>query len=257
MQTGDEMDAMTTDNMQEKLLSALEKNDIRNEKGRKAAANLIMKPESIHIIADAIKASSGDRKQFTAGLLALVKLYDSGASVAIRALCTQAATDGLTVNMLETRIIPLLVELGIILKLGEKSYQWQAFDKIGTKAGLLDNFKAMLEVTPEKLALRAAQDRATDEARLLTITKKQAAIANNRKATALQAVNASQEAERIAATLPKGNPGAAGWITQNPGIAISLALVLVVVVGGKMTNDNTGSNTVQLASMPTTMGTSK
>ena len=254
------MNNETLNQMTVNLLESLDKDELLNQKGISAIVSLIKRDDSRAAIRHAIKSTNGDKLQYAEGIKALVALYDNSAAISVRGLCEQAATDKAPRRFLEEKIIPLLVDLGVIIRAGERSNHWQAFDRIGTKAGLLDNFKAMLEVTPEKLALRAAQDRATDEARLLTITKKQAAIANNRKATALQAVNASQEAERIAATLPKGNQGAAGWITQNPGIAISLALALVVVVGGRMTGDNTNTNTVQLATMPTTtttMGTSK
>ena len=241
------------DTTQYKLLAALEKADLRSQKGREAIHKLIMRAESIRTLSDTIKASSGDRKQYTAGLLALVKLYDCGASVSTRTLCTQAATDGLAVNMLESKIVPLLVDLGIILKLGEKSYQWQTAELIGNQPGLLDALKSSFEVTPAKAALRAAQDAAHDEALKLRVTQKQAAIANKRKATALQAVNASQEAERIAASLPTNEGGAAGWAKQNPTLIIVALLAGIVAIGGQMSGESTQGNlNVQMATLPTT-----
>lgn len=244
------MNNETLNQMTVNLLESLDKDELLNQKGISAIVSLIKRDDSRAAIRHAIKSTNGDKLQYAEGIKALVALYDNSAAISVRGLCEQAATDKAPRRFLEEKIIPLLVDLGVIIRAGERSNHWQAFDKIGTKAGLLENLKSMLEVTPEKLALRAAQDKAVDESRLLAIAKKQAAIANNRKATVLQAVNAAQEAERIAATLPKGNPGAAGWITQNPGLLVVIGLALIVAVGGQMSGDMEAVNQVQLANMP-------
>ena len=227
-----------------KILEALEQADIRNEKGRDAITKLIMQPESIRLMADAIKATNGERKQYTTGIMALIKHYDCGAAVSLREVSVIAATDTLTANFLQTRVIPILVDLGIILKLGEKSYRWQVAEKIGCKAGILDLCKSWLELTPEKQALRQQQASAADEERLLRLSQKQAAIAQRRKQAVMQAANNAAEAERIAATLPGDNtePGISGWVKTNPILTASMALVVFVVVGGNLSGSNIPGN---------------
>lgn len=243
------MNNETLNQMTVNLLESLDKDELLNQKGISSIVSLIKRDDSRAAIRHAIKSTNGDKLQYAEGIKALVALYDNSAAISVRGLCEQAATEKAPRRFLEEKIIPLLVDLGVIIRAGERSNHWQAFDKIGTKAGLLESLKSMLEVTPEKLALRAAQDKAVDESRLLAIAKKQAAIANNRKATVLQAVNAAQEAERIAATLPSEH-SVSSWAKQNPGLLVVIGLALIVVVGGQMSGDMEAVNQIQLANMP-------
>ena len=247
------MNKETLDKMTVNLLDALDRDEILNQKGTSAIVKLIKGDTARATIRHAIKSTGSDKAQFVEGLKALLSQYNSSAAFSVRSLCELAATDKTSRRFLEERITPLLAELGVICKTGEKSYHWQAWDKIGATPGLLDALKSSFEVTPAKAALRAAQDAAHDEALKLRVTKKQAAIANKRKATALQAVNASQEAERIAASLPTNEGGAAGWAKQNPTLIIVALLAGIVAIGGQMSGESTQGNlNVQMATMPTT-----
>ena len=248
------MNKETLDKMTVNLLDALDRDEILNQKGTSAIVKLIKGDTARATIRHAIKSTGSDKAQFVEGLKGIISQYNSSAAISVRDTCRlAAATTNAPQRMIEEKILPLLIELGVICKTGEKSYHWQAWDKIGATPGLLDALKSSFEVTPAKAALRAAQDAAHDEALKLRVTQKQAAIANKRKATALQAVNASQEAERIAASLPTNEGGAAGWAKQNPTLIIVALLAGIVAIGGQMSGESTQGNlNVQMATLPTT-----
>jgi hypothetical protein len=232
--------------VQEKLLAELKKADLRNVKGRESIHSLIIKPHAVKLISDTVKAHNGDREQYVSGLLALVTHYDCGAPIALRDVCTQAATPDFSANLLQTKLIPLLVELGIILRLGERSYQWQIAEKIGTKPTLLAYLKPVLDVESTQ-ALRKQQAIAANEVRLLDLAKKQALIAQKRKQTTMQALNAAQEAERLAASLPVTPKTSMDWVKSNAMPLTILVLFSAVVIGGLIQPQGTPANSPQLA----------
>ncbi|WP_020560536.1 hypothetical protein [Thiofilum flexile] len=227
--------------VQEKLLAELKKSDFRNQKGREAIHCLIIRPSAVHLISDHVKASNGEREQYVSGLLALINHYDCGAPVALREVCTLAATPDFSANLLQTKLIPLLVELGIILKLSERSYQWQIAEKIGHKASLWEYFKPLLDVEHTQ-ALRKQQANAANEARLLELARKQALLAQSRKQAAMQALNAAQEAERLAASLPTSPKTRLSGVKANLMPLLIMLLLGVVAVGGILQPVGTPAN---------------
>lgn len=232
--------------VQDKLLAALKQSDLRNQKGREAIHSLIIKSHAVRLISDHVKAHNGNREQYVSGLLALVNHYDCGASVSTRTLATQAAGEGLSATFLETKLIPLLIELGVIIRLSEKSYKWQIAEKIGTKPSLLEYLKPVLDVESTQ-ALRKQQANAANEARLLELARKQALIAQQRKQATMQALNAAQEAERLAASLPATPKTRVEWAKANLMPLVIMALLGAVVVGGVMQPTGTPANSPSLA----------
>ena len=243
-----ELLATDTQTIHLKLLAALEQDDLRNKKGREAIHSLIIKSHSVRLISDTVKANNGSREQYVNGLLALVNHYDGGASVSIRTLATQAACEGLSATFLETKLIPLLVELGVIIRLSEKSYQWQIAEKIGTKPSLLAYFKPVLDVESTQ-ALRKQQALANQEAHLLELARKQALIAQKRKQATMQALNAAQEAERLAASLPATEKSPMEWVKGHSMALVILCLLGVAVVGGIVQPTGTPANSPQMTSI--------
>lgn len=232
--------------VQEKLLAELKKADLRNQKGRESIHSLITQPHSVRILSDTVKAHNGNREQYVSGLLALVNHYDCGASVSTRALATQAACEGLSATFLETKLIPLLVELGVIVRISEKSYRWQIAEKIGTKPTLLAYLKPVLDIESTQ-ALRKQQAVAANEVRLLELARKQALLAQKRKQTTMQALNAAQEAERLAASLPTTPKTSLDWAKSNAMPLVIMALLGAVVIGGILQPTGTPANSPQLA----------
>jgi hypothetical protein len=230
----------------DKLVAELNKSDLRNQKGREAIHSLIIKAHAVKLISDTVKAHNGDREQYVSGLLALVNHYDCGASVSTRTLATQAAGEGLSATFLETKLIPLLVELGVIVRISEKSYRWQIAEKIGTKPTLLAYLKPVLDIESTQ-ALRKQQAIAANEVRLLELARKQSLLAQKRKQTTMQALNAAQEAERLAASLPTTPKTSLDWAKSNAMPLAILVLFLAVVIGGVLQPTGTPANSPQLA----------
>ncbi|MBK8454119.1 MAG: hypothetical protein WAQ53_07975 [Thiofilum sp.] len=230
----------------DKLLAELKKADLRNQKGRDAIHSLIIKSHAVTLISDHVKANNGNREQYVSGLLALVNHYDCGASVSTRTLATQAAGEGLSATFLETKLIPLLLELGVIIRLSEKSYKWQIAEKIGTKPSFLEYFKPVLDIESTQ-ALRKQQATAANEARLLELARKQALIAQSRKQATMQALNAAQEAERLAASLPATPKTPFDWAKANAMPLVIMVLLGAVVIGGILQPTGTPANSPQLA----------
>lgn len=240
----------TSQDIQLKLLAALHKADLRNQKGREAIHALLIKDYAVKRLSDHVKANNGDREQYVSGLLALINHYDCGAPIALREVCTLTATPDFSANLLQTKLIPLMVDLGIILRLGERSYQWQIAEKIGTKPTLLEYFKPVLDIESTQ-ALRKQQAIAANEVRLLDLAKKQALIAQKRKQATMQALNAAQEAERLAASLPVTPKTSLDWAKSNAMPLVIMVLFGAVVIGGFMQSTGTPANSPQLAQQAT------
>lgn len=228
--------------MHEKIRIGLEQTDLRNKKGIEAAHKLFISESGLRRIADAVQANNGNRDQYINGLLQLTQQYDSGAACSLRTICQAAANEGISTNLLETKIAPILIELGVILRHSEKSSQWQHADKIGKhEHEWFKAAKSLLEVSDERLELRRQQLKAADEARLLDIAKKQAALAQQRKQLAMNAANAAAEAERITATLPEDKSTGA-WVKGNLMPLVILGLFSAVIVSGLTQGTGTPGN---------------
>ncbi len=228
--------------VRKKLINKLEQANLRNKKGKENAHKLICSDNAIRLIHDAAQASGGERDQYVDGLLALIEQYDCSAACSARAICGAAAREGLTANMLEKQLWPLMIKLGIVLKLSEKSSRWETAEKIGKYENpILRKARILLDVSDERLELRRQQSKAADEARLVVIAKKQVALAQRRKQLAMTAANAATEAARITETLPEDQSMSA-WIKGNLLPLVVVSLFAVVIVGGLLSGDNNPGN---------------
>ncbi len=228
--------------VRKKLISKLEQADLRNKKGKEQAHKLICGDNAIRLIHDAAQANNGNHDHYVDGLLALIEQYDCSAACSARAICNAAAREGLSANMLEKQLWPLLIKLGIVLKLSEKSSRWESAEQIGKQENpILRKARILFDVSDERLLLRKQQEKAADEARLLIIAKKQTALAQKRKQLALTAANAATEAARIAETLPEDQSTGA-FVKNNLLPLVIVGLFAVVVIGGVLSGENTPGN---------------
>lgn len=231
--------------MRKKILHKLEQADLRNKKGRENALKLISSDNGIRLIHDTAQANNGNRDQYVDGLLALIEQYDCGAACSARAICGAASREGLTANMLEKHLWPVMIKLGVVLKLSEKSSRWEVAENIGKhENALLRKARILFDVSDERLELRRQQIKAQDEARLLIIAKKQATLAQKRKQLAMTAANASGEAARITETLPDDQSTGA-FMKQNMIPMVVMGLFAIVMVGGLLSGEDTSDNSAQ------------
>lgn len=234
------------------LLEAIDNDEILNQKGTNAIVKLIKGDAARATVRHAIVSTGSDKGRFVEGLKAVLAQYKSGASISVRTLCDDAAIEGSSGKTLERNIIPLLVELGIIIKVGERSYHWQAAELIGNKPGLLDALKASLANTPEKLAVKAAADRAYAEKRKLAADTKRETYALRRKEAAIRTQAAIQQADELAAA----NPTPASWLDSVKANPLPVAFVLLLAVGivSSMTTPNQVQPSPLLSAMPSPNG---
>lgn len=235
------------------LLEALDKDEILNQKGVVAIVKLIKGDTARATIRHAIKSTGSDKAQFVEGLKGIISQYNSSAAISVRDIGRQAATaTNAPQRMIEEKIIPLLVELGVICKTGEKSYHWQSAELIGNKPGLLDALKASVANTPEKLAVKAAAERAYAEKCKLAADTKRETYALRRKEAAIRTQAAIQQADELAAN----NPAPASWfdsVKANP-VPAAFVLLLVIGVGASMTTPDQAQPSPLLSAMPSPNG---
>lgn len=231
------MNIETLNEMQSELLDALSKDEILNKKGLSAIAKLIKSDDARAVIRHAIKSSNSDKAQFVEGMKRVLCQYNTSAAISMRSLCDEAAANDMSGKSIERNIIPLLIELGIIVKTGERSSYWQAYDKIGHKPCLLDTVLSSFAATPEKLAAKAESERAYAEKLKLETAKKAEAFAQRRKESAARAMNYTKEADALAASLPGQPETISDKVKANPAAAVLIALLAVGVGAAVMTSE--------------------
>lgn len=211
-------------NMQKKLTES----SYRDKKGRAAIAKLLTSDTAIRLMESTADKLGIEPITVGRGLALTMCQYRTGSQINVTDLGNAINPDGVGVRFGRETIIPLAIELGFIIKTGERSTAWAAFDKIGHKPGLLDGIKSALTATPEKLAAKAESERAYAEKLKLETAKKAEAFAQRRKESAARAMNYTKEADTLAASLP-GQPETIGdKVKANP---LAAALVGFLVVG--------------------------
>lgn len=229
------MNTETLNDMQSELLEALSKDEMLNKKGLSAIAKLIKTDDARATIRHAIKSSNSDKAQFVEGMKRILCQYNTSAAISMRSLCDEAATSDMSGKSIERNIIPLLIELGIIIRTGERSSYWQAYDKIGHKPGLLDTVLSSFAATPEKLAAKAESERAYAEKCKLDTARKAEAFAQRRKESAARAMNYTKEADTLAASLPAQPATLGDKVKANPAAALLAGLLAVGVIASVLT----------------------
>jgi hypothetical protein len=210
------------DGMQKELLEALDNDELLSAKGKKAIVRLIKSDESRATIRHTIKSSGLDKHQYIAALQSVLMHYSTSQQVIARAACEEAGG-----KWAERHVMPLLVELGIIVRVGDRSAHWQAWDKIGCTTTLLDKCKAALELTPAQRAAAAASDALYAERKKLeTITKQEATM--KQQAAALARIAAERDKLATLAAANPTNPTMWDKAKQHPA---AVALVAVLLAG--------------------------
>ena len=231
------MNTETLNQMTVNLLESLDKDELLNQKGISAIVSLIKRDDSRATIRHTIKTNGGDKVHYVEGMKALISHYDTSAAISMRGLCEQSATEKVSRKFLEEKIVPLLTELGVIVRAGERSSYWQAYNKIGHKPGLLDTVLSSFAATPEKLAAKAETQRAYAEKLKLDTAKKAEAFAQRRKEALMRTVNATKEADTLTASLP-GQPETLGdKVKANPAAAVLIGFLIVGIGAAMMTSE--------------------
>ncbi|MEN9503960.1 MAG: hypothetical protein RI964_3245 [Pseudomonadota bacterium] len=243
------MNNETLNEMQTELLNALSKDEMLNKKGLSAIAKLIKSDDARATIRHAIKSSNSDKGQYVEGMKNILSQYSTSAAISMRSLCDEAATNDMSGKSIERNIIPLLIELNIIVKTGERSSHWQAWDKIGCKPGLLDTVLSSFAVTPEKLAAKAEAEKAYAEKLKLDAAKKTEALTLRRKEALMRTVNINKESDILAASLPTQPATLSDKIKANPAAALLGGLLVVGVIASVLTAEPQQALTPLVASV--------
>ena len=226
-----------TEVLLQKMQKKLTESSYRDNKGRAAIAKLLTTDVAIRLIESTADKLGIEPIIVGRGLALAMVRYRTGATIKGVELGAQITPAGMPSKFGYEQIIPLLVELGIIVKTGERASYWQAYDKIGHKPGLLDTVIASLAPTPEKLAAKAESERAYAEKLKLETAKKAEAFAQRRKESAARAMNYTKEADKLAASLP-GQPETIGdKVKANPAAAALIALLAVGIGAAVMTSE--------------------
>ena len=220
-------------NMQKKLTES----SYRDKKGRAAIAKLLTSDAAIRLMESTADKLGIEPLTVGRGLALAMCQYRTSAAIKGVELGAQITPEGMPSKFGYEHIIPLAVELGFIVKTGERSTAWAAFDKIGHKPGLLDTVLSRLAPTPEKLAAKAESERAYAEKLKLETAKKAEAFAQRRKEALMRTVNAAQEADKLTASLP-GQPETIGdKVKANPAAAVLIGLLVVGIGAAVMTSE--------------------
>lgn len=220
-------------NMQKKLTES----SYRDKKGRAAIAKLLTSDAAIRLIESTADKLGIEPLTVGRGLALAMCQYHTSAAIKGVELGAQITPEGMPGKFGYEHIIPLCIELGFIVKTGERSTAWAAFDKIGHKPGLLDTVLSSFAATPEKLAAKAESERAYAEKLKLETAKRAEAFAQRRKESAARAMNYTQEADKLTASLPGQPETISDKVKANPAAAVLIALLAVGVGAAVMTSE--------------------
>ena len=211
---------VSTDIDQYELESSLFVDLLATENGKKAAISVIKSDSGRRTVVNAITTNGLDKTKAIAGITAVMRQYQSGEIIRMRQMCEEAAatTNGyLSRDFLERYIAPMLVDLGIIIKAGERSAYWQVHHLIGKKTNLIDHCKRLFELTPAQRELKQLADELyTEQQKLNTLNKREMTM-QQQKAAYMRITTQQQQLSELAVQNPtqatlldkaKANPGA-------------------------------------------------
>lgn len=220
-------------NMQKKLTES----SYRDKKGRAAIAKLLTSDTAIRLMESTADKLGIEPITVGRGLALAMCQYRTGSQINVTELGNAINPDGVGVRFGRETIIPLCIELGFIIKTGERSTAWAAFDKIGHKPGLLDTVLSSFAATPEKLAAKAESERAYAEKLKLETAKKAEAFAQRRKESAARAMSHTQEADKLTASLPGQPETIVDKVKANPAAAVLIGFLVVGIGAAVMTSE--------------------
>ena len=212
-----------------------------DEKGRKAAMELIKSDAGRKAVTTAISTQGLDKAKVVQGIIAVMGQYHSGQIIRVRDMCEAAKTDAVPRRFLEESILPMLVNVGIIIKDGSRSTYWQPAHLIGKTPTILGRAKAVLELTPEQKACRDAANLAhAEQQKLKALLKMEDGMKQRKAAYARIAAHQQQLAEMSAANPVK--PSLLDKAKANPGAtlligAIAAGMLVAMMAGQQPVND--------------------
>lgn len=220
---------------------------LADEKGRKSAIALIKSDQGRSIVVNAVTTNGLDKSKVVMGLTAVMRQYHSGHIVRIRALCEEIATEETPRKFLESSIIPMLVEIGIIIRPGERSAYWQPHNLMGKTPSLIDLCKRLFELTPAQRELKQLADQLYAEQQKLNALSKREMTMQQQKAAYMRITTQSQQLAEMAVQNPTQ---ATLWdkARANPGATLMLA---TLAAGVLMAALGSAPSTVSDAPMPT------
>lgn len=231
------MSTDATENLLLQLSKKLQESSYRDAQGRAAIAKLITADATVRLIEASADKLGVEPLTVGRGLALAMNLYRTGSPIKAVELGAAITPEGLPSKFGYEHIIPLLVELGIIVKTGERSSYWQAYDKVGQKPGLLAAVLSCFAASPERQAAEAEAERAYAEKRKLETARKTEAFAQRRKEALMRTVNANQEADKLTASLPGQPETISDKVKANPAAAVLIALLAVGVGAAVMTSE--------------------
>lgn len=240
------------------LESALFVDLLANENGKKAALSVIKSDTGRRAIVTAITTNGLDKTKAVAGITALMRQYQSGEVIRMRQLCDDAAatTSGtLSRDFLERSIVPMLVELGVIIRAGERSAYWQPHHLIGKKANLLDHCKRLFELTPAQRELKQIADQLYAEQKKLNALTQREMTLQQQKAAYMRITTQSTQLTEMAAQHPAAPAGIVQTAKAHPGATLMIATLVAGVFMAALGNAPQTINDAPLPALTAAMQT--
>ncbi|MEB4590526.1 hypothetical protein VSS37_06005 [Candidatus Thiothrix sp. Deng01] len=213
---------------------------LADEKGRKAAMEVIKSPDGRRYIVNAILTKGLEKAKTVAGINRVMRQYHSGHVIKMRAMCEAAATEETPRRFLEENIVPMLEGIGVIGRNGERSAYWQPWDKLEHKTTIKERVMKAIQREPHQLeAIAAANSAYSAIKKLKQLQRENAALERQKQEYARMTAN-KQRLSDMAAQHPEQQT-LWGKVSQNPGALLLIgamgAGLLVSAVGGQHAND--------------------
>lgn len=212
-----------------------------DEKGRKYAMDLIKSDAGRKAVTTAISTQGLDQAKVVQGIIAVLGQYHSGQMVKLREMCDTAATGDLSGKWLERYIVPMLTDIGVLVRDGTRSTYWQPAHLIGKTPTMLGRARAAFELTPEQKACRDAANLAhAEQQKLKALLRMENQMKEQKAAYARMAAHQQHLAELAAASPAK--PGMLDKAKANPGAtlligAVAAGLLVAMMAGQQPVND--------------------
>lgn len=249
----DDIKIPTTEDFLENLSSKLDESGSRNKKGQSAIAKILTSDNTVFQIENLADKLEVDALIVGKSLALAMFHYRSNRPIKLKELMKVLAVEGISERNIADHVLPLLIELGVIVKEGERVMYWQQWNKIGTKPTFfVTHIKPLFASSDAKRELLKENDRALEQAAKLKVVEKQNAIAQRAKLVALQAANAHAEAAKTLESVPSA-PQSAGAFIKQYAMPLTIIGLLGVVVAGSVFNNGTPANaapSVELAAYP-------
>lgn len=214
-----------TSSLLNNISKKLEESAARDKKGKAAIALLLARPASIHAI-----EALADRLQVQPITIAQAcvlahQQYHSGQPIASKVLADSLVTEGVSARQCYDYIVPLLIDLGVLIKQSERSITWQEWDQVGASTTWLDTLRATVTATPEQQAVKAAANKAHAEYLKLKAEQKSESYARQR-------LELSRRQQLLATELAQNTPlKTESWLDTLKQHPAPVALIVLLTIG--------------------------